>query len=270
MLISVIITVYNCEKYLEDAIDSVISQKEVEWELIIVNDGSTDNTKDILNKYQKHSKITIFNVDRVGRGKALNLALSYSSGKYVAVLDADDLFHPNKLITQLNVLQEKEDLGVLATDDKIVGPLYKMVSVKDILISLDNLKLIDVTNRLGNSNPVCHSSVLIRRKALKEVNGYDDNRQRQFDYDLWIRLVDKGWRIGKLNVPLTYKRVHKEQNFEKRNRINYLKSSISLQKKAIRTLKLPKRMYVLCYSRFVYGLLPSRLRMMLRNINKNS
>ncbi|MFA1822247.1 glycosyltransferase family 2 protein [Virgibacillus oceani] len=263
--ISSLITVYNGEKYIKDAIESVINQNKVNSELIIINDGSTDNTSNILDRYKNNERILIINSDHIGRGKALNLAIAKSSGEYIAILDADDLFHPLKLKIQYSIMEENPGIGVLGTGSVLIGSNFTLQEIDRE--NEDSLYLTpkEVTNKLVYRSPLSHSSVLIRKNVLDRVSGYDDTRERQYDYDLWIRIAKDGWKLSRINSPLTYKRIHDEQNFERSNRIKHLASSIKLQKKAIRLLNAPKRMYLICYGRFMYGLLPRKIRMFIRN-----
>lgn len=261
--ISTLITVYNGEKYIKDAVDSVIRQ-EVTSEVIIINDGSTDMTAQILEGYNNKDNIIIINSNHIGRGKALNLAIRRSTGKYISILDADDIFHPMKLKIQYEIMENNEGIGVLGTNSVIIGKDYSLSEIDYQPRNISQQTPKEVTNRLVYKSPLCHSSVLIRKEVLDQVNGYDDSRERQFDYDLWIRVASKGWKLSVISFPLTYKRIHDEQNFEKRKRIKHLASSIRLQKKAIKILKAPKSMYLFSHARFVYGLLPRKLRMFIR------
>lgn len=265
MDISVLITVYNGERYIKDAIESVLQQEKIDVEIIIINDGSTDNTDQILASYESYENIIIIKSKRIGRGKALNLALNTSSGKYVAILDADDLYHPHKLKSQYQLMENDSNLGVVATGYHLIT---KDFSIEEIEITdkkeLDTPQLSDVTEKIAYHSPLCHSSVVMKKSILVEVGGYDETRARQYDYDLWIRIVNKGWRLFLLDKSLTYKRIHNKQSFENKDRIKHLGSSIELQKRAIRVLNLSRIRYLNCYARFLYGLMPRKLRMFIR------
>ena len=104
-LVSIITPVYNGEKYLLEAIESALAQTYKNFELLIVNDGSTDNSKSIISAYLSNPKIRYFEQQNAGVAAARNLALRYANGKYIGFLDQDDLWLPDKLSTHRDVLQ---------------------------------------------------------------------------------------------------------------------------------------------------------------------
>ena len=111
--VTVYIAAYNSETYIEEAIKSVLTQTFQDYELIIVNDGSTDSTDSILGQYKYHPKIRIYNQTHKGKGAASNLALLYSRGEYVCPLDQEDLLMPNALETLSNELEESDKIGLV-------------------------------------------------------------------------------------------------------------------------------------------------------------
>ena len=114
-MFSVIMPVYNGEKFIDDAIHSVCAQTYDNWELIIVNDGSKDNTADVLKKYETNSQIKIIHKENGGVSVARNTAISASKGEYIAFLDADDVWHTNHLEVMNELITEYPDAGLYAT-----------------------------------------------------------------------------------------------------------------------------------------------------------
>ena len=114
--ITVYITAYNYGKYIAKAIQSVFKQTLDDWELIIINDGSTDNTAEVLAQYKKHPKIRIVEQENKGLNVANNIALRLSNGKYIIRLDADDYFDENILLVLSNVLDTKPEIGLVYPD----------------------------------------------------------------------------------------------------------------------------------------------------------
>lgn len=261
--VSIICTVRNGEHFISETIESIIQQTYRDWEMIIVDDGSNDDTKKIIEFYQKKdSRIKVIQTEGIGRGKCLNLALNNCRGKYVGNIDADDPSHPQRLEIELKFL-ESHDYALICTeslkiwdDSKPIWREYK----------IENINIIDVTKSLVFYNPVCHSSVLIRKDVLNKVGNYDDNRVSQFDYELWVRLAANGYKLGKLNIKLSSKRLHKKQSFERRRRIQYLLSTMKVQKTAINKLNGPSYLYIFLFLRFIYGTLPLPVRVVLRSI----
>ncbi len=114
-MFSVIIPVYNGEKFIEKAIESVFSQTNTDWELIIVNDGSKDNTKEVLKKYENHEKIRVVHQENAGVSVARNNGFSVSKGEYIAFLDADDVWHENHLEVMGNLIEKYPAAGLYGT-----------------------------------------------------------------------------------------------------------------------------------------------------------
>ena len=146
-LISIITTSYNAEKYIGDTIKSILAQDYNNFEYIIVDDGSTDNTIDIIKSF-KDSRIHLIKAGRIGRGKALNVGISKSCGKYIAIQDADDISHPKRLSIEIKCLQKRKEIFLLGTNQLVFydyDPIdWNEISNHSILlenINLRNLKL---------------------------------------------------------------------------------------------------------------------------------
>ena len=114
-MFSVIMPVYNGEKFIDEAIESVFMQSENDWELIIVNDGSTDSTGEVLGKYDKNEKIRIINQPNSGVSVARNNGMENAKGDYIAFLDADDIWHDNHLETMKKLIEKYPDAGLYGT-----------------------------------------------------------------------------------------------------------------------------------------------------------
>jgi glycosyltransferase involved in cell wall biosynthesis len=264
-IISVVCSVKNGENTIGLTIESIINQSFKDWEFIIVDDGSTDNTSLIINEYAKQDmRIKFIKTDGVGRGNALNLAIKNSKGYYIANIDADDPSHPQRLEFQYLALKKNKEFSLVSTNYSLISgdedPYWENIDCT----SIDNIKVIDITHNLIRNNPINHSSILVKKKDLENVGLYDVDRQCLFDYDLWIRLAQHSYRLGYINQKLSTKRFHKNQSFENKKRLNYLQESLKLQKRAIINLNGNVLDYLFAYGRFVYGLLPQNVRKLLK------
>lgn len=264
-LVSVICSVKNGGKTIASVLESVQRQTLHEWEMIVVDDGSTDDSLSIVRKYaDADRRIRLIPTDGVGRGRALNVALSHARADLVANVDADDPCHPRRLEIQFRILRDDKRYAVLGTrtillfDDEI--PQWGEISP----MTLEGVTITDVTRLLARLSPVGHSSVLMRRRALEYVGGYDEERRAQYDYDLWVRLAEAGYRIGRINLRLAGKRIHLGQHFERRGRLRYLADSAVVQYRAIRVVGGRPIDYFYLVARPLWGLVPNGLRMMLR------
>jgi hypothetical protein len=123
----------------------------------------------------------------------------------------------------------------------------------------------DVTSRLIFENPVVHSSVMLRKSDVLNISGYSEDLVSQFDYELWVRMAAQGYRIHKLALPLAGKRLHGRQSFGgRRRRLAYLRNSARVQSQAIRLIGAPRHYMALVWARFMFGLLPRRVRRLLQ------
>jgi|LFRM01.1.fsa_nt_gb glycosyltransferase involved in cell wall biosynthesis len=256
--VSVICTVKNAQHVISDTIESILKQTYQDWEMIIVDDGSQDQTPAILTAYSQNDKrIKVITTKGIGRGKALNLAIQNSKGKFIANIDADDPSHPDRLKIQVKALNEFREYFMVATDWVLIKgndrPEWETISKEEI-------NVINITRQLLYRNPINHSSVMFRAEQIKKIGGYDINRSSQFDYDLWVRAVEAKFLLGKIPLKLASKRIHADQSFENKRRIKYLISSHKVQYRAIKMLNGNITHYILFIVRFFYGLLPRFIR----------
>jgi len=196
MLISVVVPSYNHAPYISQTINSILSQTSAPLELIIVDDGSSDGSRDILKKIDD-PRVRINLLEKnVGACAAMNIAVQMTRGDLVAVCNSDDLWEPNKLERQLAVLHRSPHIGAVFTNVSWIDEDGNLVSRDRKILwnafTQPNRSRGQWTNKLVlQGNCLCHPSVLIRREAYDRV-GYYDNRFRQLpDYDMWLRVLQK-------------------------------------------------------------------------------
>ena len=196
--ISVLLSSYNMGEALPKAIDSLIAQTYTDWELIVINDGSIDNTTKNLRKYRKNLKIRIFtNHKNIGLIASLNKGYKKIRGKYLARMDADDYSYPNRLERTITLL-EKENLDLVGA----------WCSEKEYYY---NTKAQDYLNTLGiglyliKDNNYCQSSTLMRKSFLDKHNiKYDPQYKNAEDYDYWMKIFMNGGKMAYMGgEPLT-------------------------------------------------------------------
>jgi glycosyltransferase involved in cell wall biosynthesis len=191
-LISIILPVYNGEKYLNESIDSVLSQSYQNWELLIINDGSTDNTEELVLSFTDKRIRYLLNETNSGIIFSMNKGLDEAKGKFIARLDADDIALPHRLEKQVKFLTENEDYV-------LVGCYYHMIDSEGkylgkVTYPANNL---DAQTSLLLQNCFCHSAIMMRAGLAKELK-YDPEFQVCEDYDLWYRISQRGKII---NIP---------------------------------------------------------------------
>lgn len=265
-LISVICTVKNGEKTISKTIDSIINQTYNNWELVIVDDGSTDKTVDLIKYYEiSDDRIKLIESKSIGRGKALNLAIENTDGTYICNIDSDDLMHPEKLKIQIKCINNHSDYFLLSTLSEIIFKNGKPTWEE---YDEDKLSIIKVNSSILVNNNINHSSVIMKKDVLLELGGYDETRTTQFDYELWLRAFIKNKKMGVINNVLTAKRIHVDQSFENKRRIKYLYNSMVLQLRSIFLYKREWLYLAVPPIRFIFGLLPFRLRRLISRIIK--
>ena len=206
--ISVLMSVYNGEKWLDEAIQSVLQQTFTNFEFIIVNDGSTDDSLEMIFKNSiKDPRIKVFDKPKTGLADSLNYGIERCKGDWIARIDADDLCEPHRLSIQYDKAKSYPDLvligsGLTQIDEN--GKRGREINYPD-----DHLKL---TKRLTllNKGFFPHSSAFIRNKSVIYLGGYRCCFQRAQDYDLWLRLSELG-KIGCVEQPLVRIRHHTNQ-----------------------------------------------------------
>jgi GT2 family glycosyltransferase len=201
-LVSVIMTVYNEERFLRQALDSIFAQTWSDFELIVVDDASTDSTPQILNSYSDRRLIRLTNEKNLGPYGSANKALSVAHGKYIARHDADDESLPDRLKQQVEAFMRGPDLVLLGTSYFVIDEQGSILDVA--LLPIDN---VEIQDRLGFGNLYCHGSVMMRHDAVRQVGGYRDFFPVSQDYDLFLRLAELG-QVANLAAPLYLFRFH--------------------------------------------------------------
>lgn len=207
--ISVLTTVLNCEKYISESIESILNQSLRDFEYIIVNDGSTDKTPEIIDRYAaKDSRVIVINNSvNLGRVPSLNKALEISKGKYIALQDADDISLPKRLQEQYSFLEKNEDY-VLAGTNIVVMDEYENYISKPMRPE-DNLEAkFNLLFRCTFANP----SIMFRKKVIDENNiRYEENFIHAEDFRI-ITLISQHGKVYNLQEPLVKYRKHSNNN----------------------------------------------------------
>lgn len=213
--ISVIMPVFNSEKYLADSIESILNQTYENFELIIINDGSKDNSINIINNYKKHdSRIRVISRENRGLVYSLNEGVMYSKGKFIARMDSDDISLKERLREQLTFMHEHKFVDVLGTKVITIGDFDQNVMLET---QRRYGKPIESSFTLLKENVICHPSVLMRKSFIESIEGYRAKYQCAEDYDLWLRGIKKGYIIDNLEKELIKYRIHSESKVRREN-----------------------------------------------------
>ena len=209
-VVSVIMPAYNAALYISEAIESVINQTFRNWELIIINDGSTDATEKIVLDFEKKDKRIKYLFQENGKqGKARNLGIAHSIGKYIAFLDADDLWIYNKLAIQVTYLIANTEIDLIFSQGYSLSqdnPINFDVIVKPIW-TIQDLPLFIEKNQI----PIL--SVVVKKDSLNSVSNFNEDLNIQYgeDYYLWLKLLYNNNTFCSINNRLFYYRIHRDQ-----------------------------------------------------------
>ncbi|MTJ16848.1 MULTISPECIES: glycosyltransferase [unclassified Dolichospermum] len=197
-LVSVVIPAYNAQAFVKEAIDSVLAQSYKNFEVIVIDDGSSDSTLAILDQYKHCHQIKVLtheNNQNLGVSKSRQLGVKHSQGNYIAFLDADDVFLPEKLQIQVNTFSQFEDIVLCHTAVKTKSNVeeYCPDFASNFSISSDvhNYYLNEKSYFL-KSNHICNSTTLIKTDVIKKLSFASDQVFQYEDWLLWIMLSDKG------------------------------------------------------------------------------
>jgi glycosyltransferase involved in cell wall biosynthesis len=199
--VSVVLPVRDAERFVTEAVDSILSQSLTDLELIIVDDGSTDGTSLVLDGLSD-PRVRILRLGREGLVSALRAGAVEAQAEYVARMDADDVSEPERLERQVQVLEQRPRVGMVATWTTVIDEAGQELR-REVLPSAH----VDLARRLLLRNPFQHGSVLLRRAALEAAGGYRPDFGANEDYDLWRRLA-RSWELACVPQSLYRYRVH--------------------------------------------------------------
>ncbi|QLD86846.1 glycosyltransferase [Natronomonas halophila] len=193
--ISVLLPVYNDSAHLETAIESVIGQEGASFELIVVDDGSTDDSANVLATYEDRQDVEILEHDENrGLASALNTALDAANGRFVARQDADDRSLPGRLRSQVEYLRANPETDVVAAGVNVIS------DSGDVLGGF--AAPANPAEKLDRYNPIVHGSIMARKAAIRDSGGYDPFFRYRQDYELWVRLTRRGYCIDGMDETL--------------------------------------------------------------------
>ena len=202
--VTVIIPTHNCQTYLGEAIESVFRQTLNAWELIIVDDGSTDATPEIVRKYLLDRRVKYVFQEHKGLPAARNRGLFHSKGETIQFLDADDLVHPEKLERQTRLLEAHPEIdGVISGHLFFKGDVSKGWGVRCCAKGKT-----DIRKELLKGNFIVVNAPLVRKRAIVNVGGFDESLTSTEDWDLWLRISSAGSVLITHEEELAYVRVH--------------------------------------------------------------
>jgi glycosyltransferase involved in cell wall biosynthesis len=223
--VSVVMPVYNSAEYVREAIDSILNQTFEDYELIIVDDGSTDGSEKIVDEYLRDRRVRVFHKKNEGVTKTLNFGLAQSIGRYIARMDSDDVSMPDRLRLQVEFLDNNRQVGLLGTRFKAYHADGRFIENLDV--ELTNAEL---QPKLLESCRFGHPTIMMRRSVLEDLGAYDESQQAYTveDYDLWLRIAEK-YEVANLPQYLLNYRISPNQITQKKRAQNQLATKACIQ-----------------------------------------
>lgn len=200
--VSIVIPTYNNARYILDALESVFSQSYNSYEVIVINDGSTDETSAVLEPYLH--KIQYVYQEHAGVSSARNKGLSMASGKYIVFLDGDDLFFPDKLLKQATFLDDYSEIGLVHSGWYLIDENKKLITKKEPWHKAPKLDLEDWLMW----QPIFLGAIMFRRNWLEKIGGFNTSLIQAEDTEFLLRLVMEGCLATWLKQPTVYYRKH--------------------------------------------------------------
>jgi glycosyltransferase involved in cell wall biosynthesis len=198
--VSVIIPTFNCARFLDRAIASALEQTYTDYEIIVADDGSTDDTRDIVARIG--NKTRYFFQPNGGLSSARNLGLSKANGEFIAYLDADDMWYPHKLESQVAFLDAHGECGLVHSDVTVIDESDQIIHRR---FNQETGRTVPNGHCLMDLLRRCHinaTTVLERRRNIELIGGFDERLKSLEDYLHWIRVAMEGLAVGYINEPL--------------------------------------------------------------------
>jgi glycosyltransferase involved in cell wall biosynthesis len=225
-IVSVLMPAYNSEKYIADAIDSILNQTFQDFELIVIDDCSKDKTWHIIQKYAQKDKrvVAIKNTKNLGISDNRNKAISISKGKYLAPLDNDDWSYPDRFAKQVEFLDNNPDIGIVGGSVEVYNETFTKLLYKNTFYPDDK----SLKKHIFRQLPFSHSSVMYRREIGLE-NPYSNKLCTAEDYDFYFRAGIKHKFANLKDVLIKYRTSKTQESTTKNRRQSYLAMYIRLK-----------------------------------------
>ena len=223
-------SVFNGQAFLPEAIESILGQTFGEFEFVVIDDGSTDKTAEILAQYAaRDARIRVLRHDNKGRPESLNVGIEAAKGKYIARMDADDVAMPCRLAEQIDFMERRPEVGLLGGAIELINSAGHVVKT-----SRPPLEDAEIRSTMLRYNPMFHPTVVMRKDVAVAAGGYRKALLDADDYDLWLRMGERS-RLANLSATMVKYRVHSGQvsirNLEHQTRCVLAARAAAMQRK---------------------------------------
>lgn len=264
--VSILMGIYNCAETLGDAIESILRQSYTNWELIMCDDGSADNTYQVAMEYLEEypEKIVVIqNKNNIGLAASLNRCAEYATGKYIARMDGDDISVENRFETQVQFLETHPDYDLVGT--------YMKAFDENGERNIIPIKSEPEKTDLPKFNPFHHATIVMKKDVFDELGGYHASSltRRAEDVDLWFRFFAAG-KKG-YNIPEPLYLVREDSTAFKRRTLRHSFEAARVLINGIKLLNLPPQYYIFATKPIISQITPVRIKRMFRkNMEKHN
>ena len=261
-MISVIMSVYNAEKYLKEAIESILNQTYQDFEFIIVNDCSKDSSWAILQDYEKSHKCIrlIDNTENLGLTKNLNRALAISKGKYIARMDADDISELNRFERQIAFFNNDKTVDILGTFSHDVDEHGGIIRPRKAPIAHH-----DIMKMLPKFSPIAHPTVMFKKSSLEKIGFYNPKYRTSQDLEMWFRAAAAGLKFH--NIPEYLFKYRMDSDYVARKTFKFRWNDYKLRLEGYKHIHLPWYRYVYALIPLILGIIPESIYNLLKKID---
>jgi hypothetical protein len=199
--ISVVMSVFNGEAFLREAVESILAQTFTDFEFIIIDDGSTDKTAEILSNYAKRdNRVRVVTQENRGRAESLNRGIELARAPLIARMDADDISLPHRLKEQVNYLKDHPEVGLLSGSCDYIDPRGRILGTGRVLLEDSEIRAV-----MLHYNPMCHPAAIMKKDVVLASGGYRKLLLDADDYDLWLRMAERTRLANLSRVVLQYR-----------------------------------------------------------------
>lgn len=260
--ISVIMSVYNADEYLEESINSILNQSFSNFEFLVIDDCSKDNSSTTLKQFAlKDSRIKIHtNNENLGLTKNLNKLIQMSKGEYIARMDADDISLTGRFKEQIEYFESHADIDILGTFSRNISNTGIVIGERKVPIThAQILKL------LPKLNPMSHPTVMFRASALRQIGGYDERFRTSQDFHLWFKAIGNGLKIN--NIPKILFEYRMNDSYVARKSFKYRLNEFKIKLDGYKLIRHPWFKYHQALISLVLAILPPFLFSQLKKLD---
>lgn len=266
--VSILLPVYNSEKYVAVAIESILNQTFTDFEFIIIDDCSSDTSWEIIQKYSRNDRriVALRNEINLGGCNTLNKGLQLSKGKYIARLDNDDWSYPDRLKKQFNFMEAHPDVGIVGGAMELINESGEVIGKRKY-----NLSDFEIRKKIFRYSPFSHPLTMIRRSVIDKVGGYNPEYAPADDYELYFRIGKEAKFANLADVLLQYRVVQGSMTFSltKKMELTTIKARYLYSKDNCYKFNMADQLYNSIHYLSVF-IIPPKIKIYLFNLLRNA